>query len=172
MDKSEGIHTLKEPLKLRREAKPIEYIIDSATGCWNVVNHVPTNRGYIQIERNRQRMRAHRYSYELAIGKIPDGLFCCHHCDNKKCINPAHLFLGTNADNLQDAARKGRTAHICGEARWNSKLTEVAVRAIRADKISSQRVLGRKYGVSHQQIGSIKKGEAWKHILVPEGGRQ
>jgi len=145
------------------QQKPINYSVDPKTGCWNVVSHAPDGRGYPRVKRNRQQMKVHRYSYELAYGSIPDGLFCCHHCDNKQCINPKHLFLGTNADNIQDAARKGRMVQRDqhGEANSNHRLTESDVIAIRADKTSLRRVLGRKYGVSRQHIGLIKRGKRW-----------
>lgn len=151
--------TLKEPLKLYREARPISYVVDPATGCWNVVSHAPNDEGYIYVKRNSQQMLAHRYSYELAYGPIPDGLFVCHQCDNPICINPAHLFLGTNTDNMQDAVQKGRIAY--GERNGNSKLTKANVRAIRADTISTQSDLGREYGVSEGTIRNIKTSRSW-----------
>ena len=119
------------------------------------------------LSRNGGIIGAHRYSYELAYGPIPDGLCCCHRCDNPQCINPEHLFLGTRSDNLQDAVRKGRMAH--GETQGNSKLTEVDVRAIREDKVSTGSILGEKYGVHPNTIYAIKKGLTWKHVICPSG---
>lgn len=161
------IHTLKEPLRLYREAKPIEYSTNSATGCWNVISHALNDKGYTKVMRNRRVIRVHRYSYELTSGPIPDGFFVCHRCDNPTCINPEHLFLGTNKDNMRDAARKGRTIH--GKAHRSSKLTEADVKAIRANKISSQSDLGRKYGVCQSQISCIKNGKTWNHVTCPSG---
>jgi HNH endonuclease len=76
--------------------------------CW-LFNKVPSARTYcrVQLGKNKQKM-AHRYSYELHFGEIPDGLFVCHKCDNRRCIRPDHLFLGTQKDNMQDMVKKGR----------------------------------------------------------------
>jgi hypothetical protein len=157
------IHVLEEPPFKFRQTKPIMYLVDSVTGCWNVVSHVPTNDGYISIRRNGQIMQAHRYSWGLVYGSVPDGLCVCHRCDNRRCCNPSHLFIGTRKDNNQDAARKGRTAH--GEDHGRHKLTEADVIAIRADRLSTQETLGRKYGVSGAQISHIQRGENWRYIL-------
>ena len=152
------IHTLKESQKLNREARPIDYFIDSITGCWNVVSHVSNSGGYIHVRRNGQRIQVHRYSYELVSGPIPKGLFVCHHCDNPRCINPVHLFLGTQKDNLQDMTKKKRRTH---------KLIETDVVAIQTDRTSTQTELGEKYGVSQVQVSRIKRGETWRHLFLP-----
>lgn len=140
------------------------YSVNPVTGCWNVISHVPKNDGYIRVGRNGLQIYIHRYSYELAYGPIPDGFCVCHHCDNKKCINPVHLFLGTPADNIRDSARKGRMAHLYGETHGSHKLTEADIEAIRADKTSLQRELGEKYGVDRSNIGYIKRGKTWRHV--------
>ena len=162
------IQTLPELLELNSWARPISYLIDSETGCWNVISHVPEDNGRIHVTRNRQLLRTHRYSYELAYGPIPDGLFVCHRCDNPRYINPEHLFLGTQRENMQDATQKGRMPY--GEINVNSKLTETDVRTIRANTIFTQRKLARQYGVCQQQISHIKRGEQWGHIPLSVEG--
>lgn len=87
-------------------ARHIERIPES--GCWIFMGCL-TNRGYgVAQGEDTKKTTAHRYSYRKHIGEIPDGLFVCHRCDVKCCVNPAHLFLGTNQDNIDDYMRKGR----------------------------------------------------------------
>jgi hypothetical protein len=100
---------------------------------------------------------AHRAAWDEANGPIPAGLFVCHHCDNRACINPDHLFLGTNADNMQDMRAKGRSSNGIrprGEGCTHSKLTEDQVREIR-DRAAGgepQRSIASDYGIS--QVGA------------------
>jgi len=109
---------------------------------------------------------AHRVAWELVNGPIPDGFHVLHHCDNPPCVNPAHLFLGTDADNSHDKVVKGRASHLRGEDSGMAKLTEQDVREIR--RLSAlgyeQRPLGRMFGVCKSAIGYIVRRETWKHV--------
>lgn len=113
---------------------------------------------------------AHRRAYELMVGPIPSGMDVCHRCDNRPCINPDHLFVGTRADNMADCARKGRTARGArlgdrrGENGPAAKLTATQVRAIRASSLPSGR-LGDLYGVSADNIRRIRRGDTWKEAV-------
>jgi hypothetical protein len=97
-------------------------------------------------------------------GPIPDGLCVCHACDNPPCINPEHLFLGTNASNTQDRQDKERQAR--GERAARSKLTEDEVREIRqlAAAGETQRSIGAHFGVTDKNVGFIVRRQTWAHV--------
>ena len=109
--------------------------------------------------------RAHRVSWVLHWGAIPEGSLVCHTCDNRICVNPAHLFLGTAADNQADMMAKGR-GRCRGESHPRAKLTEVIVRQIRSDVRAgrSQRFLAEQYGVHTNTINQICRGHRWTHV--------
>ncbi len=108
--------------------------------------------------------RASRFAYELFRDAIPHGLLVLHTCDNPSCVNPAHLFLGTDLDNSNDKVAKGR--HCRGESRPASKITEDDVRTIRRryNNGELQRIIAKDFGLSQRNVSDIARGIAWKHV--------
>ena len=122
--------------------------------------------GYIGLGgRKGGAMAAHRFSYELAHGPIPAGMFVCHTCDVRRCVNPAHLWLGTMFDNIADRDQKGRVRH--GSPHPCAKLTEDDVRTIRLLRETAGLTyvqIAARYGVDISSIYAIIKRKNWKHV--------
>lgn len=122
--------------------------------------------GYGRVIINKKTISSHRFSYELYIGKIPDGLCVLHMCDNPSCIRPDHLFVGTYGDNNRDRANKGRTFIASGQKNGNSKLTNYQVKEIKKKiKIGySCDDLSILYDVSIDTIFKIKSKQYWELV--------
>ncbi len=136
---------------------------EQETGCWEWQG--PRSHDYGALRADGEVWLAHRLSYSVFVGPIPDGDVICHRCDNPICINPAHLFPGTQAVNLADMRDKGRGVH--GSAQHAAILTDNDVREIRDKKASGvpATVLALRYGVHKRQIYKIVNREQWKHVI-------
>lgn len=138
------------------------YIPEPNSGCWLWLKALDTG-GYGTTTYNRTQYRAHRVSWIVHHGAIPDGAYVCHRCDNILCVNPDHLFLGTPLSNMQDKIAKGRAKWLKGEELPGAKLTEQDVVAIR-DSTETGAVLARRYGVCQALISGVKHRTKWSHI--------
>lgn len=136
--------------------------VDSA-GCFLWQGGI-ASAGYGNIMHNGRRMGAHRWSFEVFRRQIPEGLFVCHHCDVRACINPAHLFLGTQQENISDAARKNRMTY--GVSINSAKLNDAQVVAIAKRYASGERTLklAKEFGVSNVALHSILSKKAWRRV--------
>jgi hypothetical protein len=128
------------------------------SGCWLCDIHV-NKLGYSAIQINKKMIASHRLSYRSFIGEIPDGLCVLHRCDTRNCINPEHLFLGTQADNIHDMVAKNRQSSF-------RILTEQQVAQIKTALSQGQRQvdLARQYGVREPVIYNIKHNILWKRV--------
>jgi hypothetical protein len=138
--------------------------------CWDWAAALD-RRGYGAIRSDDGRVvKAHRVSWELASGPVPSGLSVLHRCDRPSCVNPAHLFVGTTADNVRDMDDKGRrrTGPSPGEKNGSSKLTEEAVLAIRRQYAegSSLREIAPRFGIDYTHVSAIVRGKAWRHVSL------
>jgi hypothetical protein len=139
-----------------------------ADGCWPWLGQISTSghpygRFYSQ---RRKYWLAHRLSWHLTNGPIPEGLFVMHRCDNPRCVNPSHLQLGTHAENMADASRKGRMRGLQGTASPAAKLTDDAVREIRRAHAAGEpdADLARRFGISKTHVGRVVRGLVWRHV--------
>lgn len=151
-----------------RPAKPVDRIWSWAVltdDCWNWTGGKDPD-GYGIFRVNGKSRRAHRVAWGQIYGKIPRGLRVLHHCDNPSCINPEHLFLGTDQDNVLDAFSKGRRFGPKGEKHGRSKLTDSQVLKIKRRLSSGElhKAIARDFGVRRQTISLIAEGKTWRHI--------
>lgn len=140
-------------------------------GCIEITSHGETPYGYTAVRRKINGVQyslAHRYIYALKTGKHPGKLCVCHKCDNRRCVNLRHLFLGTIAENNADCARKGRASKktkVFGESHGQSKLREKDALKIRNLRGKLPQVkIARKFKISQSQVSDIQRGASWKHL--------
>lgn len=139
-------------------------------GCWDWKGYYDKD-GYPLLScgadhKGFKEKRGHRISWLLHNSEIPKGLIICHSCDNPKCTNPDHLFIGTNLDNNRDKVKKGRGNN--GSKHGNSKLTEVQVKEIR-EKFKNGVMIKRimlDYSISRQTAHDLKYFKIWKHVII------
>jgi hypothetical protein len=156
----------------RSRQRPIRYTV-LPSGCHVCVSHKPHKpQGYYSVRVRGVTYRLHRYVFEQTYGPIPPGLQACHSCDNPSCINPEHLFLGTNADNVRDMDRKGRGHRVVlyGTSNGKTRLTDDQVVEIRNSKRSAIDE-GRRYGVDRNHIHRIRAGKRRKHTSACDACR-
>lgn len=151
--------------KASREYITENVILDEKTGCWNWKRSVMSN-GYGAAWNGIIVTGAHRVSYELWIAPVPPGAFVLHRCDNRKCCNPSHLFLGTAKTNTEDMLCKGRNRFI----RWgslespNAKLNREQVVEIR-NSSETHRQIAERYCISKTAAGNVKSGRTYAEVV-------
>lgn len=133
--------------------------VKKSKGCWVWTGKIRSTDGYGVLAINRKEVRSHRLSWEMKNGSIPFGKVVCHSCDNPKCVNPSHLFLGTQADNMRDMRNKGRNEYaLKGSRHPKSKFSETDVNVIRGLYLTSkitQQEIAKRFNTSQQSINRI-----------------
>jgi len=154
--------------------------VQKSDGCWEWTGTLHGN-GYGQATRFGRHVYPHRLSYELHYGAIPDQMMVCHACDNRLCVRPDHLFLGSHNDNMVDMARKRRAGRHSSPASYGKnvrppikrgenangvKLTEADVRAIRqrAGNGVMFKAIANEFGVTPENVSQIVHRKTWKHV--------
>jgi len=139
-------------------------VVKRTNGCWEWTASIAWN-GYGRFKYAGKMALAHRVSYILKYGPVPDGMMVCHTCDNRKCVNPDHLFLGSHQDNMDDMVTKGRgaTKDQTRAKNGNAKLSENDVMTIkgRLEQGDKNTHIAKDFGVHHSTISAIKRSVSW-----------
>jgi hypothetical protein len=163
----EVCHTLRDEWEMAMTKEKFFASVNRAgpNGCWLWVGRVMPN-GYGQFGRHEY---AHRFSFEIHKGPIPKGKRVCHSCDNPACVNPDHLWIGTQADNMRDMARKDRST--AGERNPNAKLSEAQVLEM-WDLFGkfTQEEIALKFGCHPRYVSLIYCGHRWRRIFDQKMG--
>lgn len=141
-------------------------LVDPATGCWEWQGFIQPH-GYGTFWWNGRSRAAHRASWEIYHGSIPEGMLVLHRCDNPPCVNPDHLFLGTNKDNSEDMVAKGRSTH--GSKQWCSKLDEETVASLRSRFLAGESAasLARELGLHRSTVARAVTARRWRRVDAP-----
>lgn len=155
---------LQLPPKIRTTSPTDVFLsyVEERDGCW-IWDGPITETGYGHACYRGRKERAHRLAYMLFKGPIPDGIHVLHQCDVRNCVNPAHLRLGTHAENMADMMLKGRHVARNGERAGGAKLKAQQVVAIRKDDRIG-RLIAAQYGVSKSLIEAIRRRKVWRHL--------
>ena len=145
--------------------------MDKTESCWNWIASIHKT-GYGQFKFDGKMVPTHRMSWKLTYGDIPKGeeyhgVCVLHTCDNRRCVNPDHLFLGSHVDNMKDKNMKNRQARVHGEESGMAKLTVaqvISIRFIYSRNSISQKKLAKEFDISQTQINNIVNGKQWSHI--------
>lgn len=138
---------------------------DNPNECWNWIG--ASTRHYGAGHYAGKTYRSHRLVWELTYGEIPEGMYVLHKCDNPKCCNPNHLFLGTQEENNRDRARKNRSAHLIGGLNPNKRFNDGDIILIRTlyKEGMTQTAIGKLMGTGQGTIKDIVLNKTWKHLL-------
>lgn len=137
--------------------------VEKSSGCWEWLG--AKRNGYGNFWHNGKGHIASRFAWELTYGPILERLCVCHACDNPGCVNPVHLFLGTQKNNCEDMTRKNRAADTSGERHGRAKLTSAQVLQIRNLYITgkhSQETLGKMFDINQTCVSKIVHFQRWK----------
>lgn len=145
--------------------------IDPVSECWNWTASTQGGYGQIKLPGTRRQIRAHRLSYLRNVGPIPEGKMVLHRCDNRRCCNPEHLFLGDAGGNARDMKSKDR--HLYGERNAQHKLVEADVHRIfdLSAKGYSQHQIAEMIGVGQMTVCRILNGLRWRHVYIKRQGK-
>lgn len=141
--------------------------IECVDDCWEWQGRIAN--GYAKIWHDNLDSRVHRIIYQLCVGEIPNGLFVLHSCDNRRCVNPSHLFTGTQQDNIDDMFQKNRQPNFKGQNNNAAKLTEddiLQIKKLHGQNRYTQNEISDMFNVSRRLVGMIVNGQRWPHIGV------
>lgn len=162
--------------KVHSNEQRIARMTEKVGDCWEWQGAMRGGYGRLVIgsraDGTRRFVSAHRFSYETFIGVVPEGLYVCHRCDNRKCVNPEHLFAGSHQENIDDREAKGRNNHVTGENVGTAKLSIELLRDVRSMHAHGEsfRSIARSLGLHHSTISRAVKGITWTLPAAPIAG--